>query len=308
VNTLHLKYVTEVAKTGSITAAAEHLYMNQPNLSKAIKELENSLGIEIFHRTSKGIVPTKKGEEFLCYAQNILAQVEEMEALYKSDKMNKVTFRISVPRASYISYAYTKFIANMDHTKELDLNFKETNSMATITDVAEGECHLGIIRYQKNYENYFLDYLRSKRLTYENIWEYRYMALMPKDNPLAMVENLSYEDLEQYIEIIHGDLVVPHVSSLELKKKMNPSERRIHVYERGSQIDLLNQIPRCYMWVSPLPAEQLNRYGLVQKSCNDADQIFKDVLIFPKGYHFSKIDKAFLQEVREVKTQIASCL
>ena len=82
-NLLQLKYVAEVAKTKSINKAAENLYMNQPNLSRAIRELEESLGIEIFHRTTKGIIITEKGAEFLCDAEKILNQVDELEKKYK---------------------------------------------------------------------------------------------------------------------------------------------------------------------------------------------------------------------------------
>ena len=67
-NTLHLKYAVEVERTGSITQAAENLYMGQPNLSKAIMELEETLGFMIFERTSKGVIPTQKGTSFLVYA------------------------------------------------------------------------------------------------------------------------------------------------------------------------------------------------------------------------------------------------
>ena len=102
-NIAHLKYAVEVEKTASITKAAENLFMGQPNLSRGIKELEETLGVKIFKRTSKGIVPTPQGEEFLGYAKSILAQIEEMESLYKPEKNNKLKFSISVPRASYIA-------------------------------------------------------------------------------------------------------------------------------------------------------------------------------------------------------------
>jgi DNA-binding transcriptional LysR family regulator len=82
-NLLHLKYAVEVERTRSITQAAANLYMGQPNLSRAIKDLEESIGITIFKRTSKGIVPTAEGEEFLAYARNILSQVDEIESIYK---------------------------------------------------------------------------------------------------------------------------------------------------------------------------------------------------------------------------------
>lgn len=304
-NTLHLKYAIEVAKTGSITLAAENLYMNQPNLSKAIKELETSIGIDIFKRTSKGIVPTKKGEEFLGYAENILTQVEAMEAHYKNSKIKKVSFSISIPRASYISHAYTRFVEKLDKTKEWELNIVETNSIKTINDVAEGECSLGIIRYKLGYENYFLDFLNDKKLKYENILESEYLALMSGNNPLASSDILTAKDLNQCVEILHGDDMVPHLSSSELKKNVKPRSRRIYVYERGSQLDLLNQINDSFMFVSPLPKVLLERYGLYQKRCTLSDQRFKDVLIYPKGYQLTEIDHAFMNEINLVKDDIS---
>ena len=78
-NILHLKYAVEIAKTKSISRAAENLYMGQPNLSRAIKELEDNLNITIFNRNSKGITITPEGEEFLQYARRIISQVEEVE-------------------------------------------------------------------------------------------------------------------------------------------------------------------------------------------------------------------------------------
>ena len=99
-NLLQLKYAVEVEKTGSISKAAENLYMNQPNLSKSIRELEDDLGIAIFDRTAKGVVPTDKGREFLGYARSILAQVAEMEALYRPADEKKQRFDLCAPRAS----------------------------------------------------------------------------------------------------------------------------------------------------------------------------------------------------------------
>ena len=103
-NLLHLKYAVEVAKTKSINQAAKNLYMNQPNLSRAIKELEDSLGVNLFRRTSKGIIVTPQGEEFLVHARNILDQVDEIEAMYKQGKSSKQRFNLSPP-----CYIYFRF-------------------------------------------------------------------------------------------------------------------------------------------------------------------------------------------------------
>ena len=305
-NTLHLKYAVEVAKTGSITLAAENLYMNQPNLSKAIKELETTLGFQIFKRASKGVVPTKKGEVFLSYARNILAQIEEMESLYKSDSKDKISFSLSAPRASYISYAFAQFVGNLNKNMELEINFEETNSMKTIQNIVEGESRLGIIRYQKNYESYYVNYLKSKGLQYEEIWEFECLALLSEKSPLALQETVSYQDLKKCMEIVHGDITVPYLSSAEIEKNEDKEEKRrqISIYERGSQFDLLGQVTDSFMWVSPLPKQKLEEHRLVQKRCREASPLYKDALAYQKGYKLQWFDKAFISEIYKVKDQI----
>ena len=93
-NTLFFKYAVEVEKTRSITKAAEQLFMAQPNLSKAIRELEESMGFSIFERTSKGVFPTKRGVRFLEYAKNILNQLDRMEELSRPDHLDVQQFNI----------------------------------------------------------------------------------------------------------------------------------------------------------------------------------------------------------------------
>lgn len=112
-NLTHLKYALEVAKYRSINKAAEKMFMGQPNLSRAIRDLEKSLGIQIFKRTPRGIEVTPSSEAFLSYARNILRQVDEVEALYRHGKKTKSVFSVSVPRASYMSYAFSRFSAKV---------------------------------------------------------------------------------------------------------------------------------------------------------------------------------------------------
>ena len=113
-NLLHMKYAVEVAETGSINKAAEKLYVGQPNLSRAIKELENSLGISIFERSAKGMILTPDREQFVHYARSILSQIDSIEDIFKKDALNKKRFSISVPRAGYITDAFAKFSKLID--------------------------------------------------------------------------------------------------------------------------------------------------------------------------------------------------
>ena len=103
ISLLQMKYVMEIYKAGSISKAAKNLYMNQPNLSRAIKELEKTLGIVIFIRTPKGIILSKEGKLFLEYAKSIFHKLEELEEQLRDQKENNVSFNISIPRATYIT-------------------------------------------------------------------------------------------------------------------------------------------------------------------------------------------------------------
>ncbi len=302
-NFQHLKYAVEVERSGSITQAAENLFMGQPNLSKAIRELESNVGITIFERSPKGVVPTKKGLVFLGYAKAILRQVDEMETLYRPGGDDDISLRLSAPRASYIAYAFTRFVNGLAPELNLDISFKETNSVAAINDVAQGDSRLAIIRFQADQEEYFVRFLEDKGLVMQSIWEFQYLALMSRDNPLGRQDAIRYADLSDGVEILHGDIMVPFqpVTDLLSAQPNLRAKKRIYVYERGSQFDLLASVPSAYMWVSALPEPVLTRYGLVQRRCQDADQKFSDALIFPRNAKFTPLDEAFISEVKAVQ-------
>lgn len=306
-NTLHLKYALEVERAGSITQAADNLFMGQPNLSKVIKELEESLGISIFKRTAKGIVPTEKGEVFLQYARNILSQMDEMESLCKSANPNRQEFNISIPRCSYISKAVADFIASLDLGRSLVANIKETNSMRAINYVADGLYNIAIIRYQTMFENYFLDFCKYKNICCDTVWEFERVVFMSENHPLAKKCDLRSEDFDNYIEITHGDTSVPYLNAEELQKPaLSLCEKKvIYLYERGNQFGLLTTVPGTYMWGSPIPQEILKSYHLVQRKCSAADNLYKDVLIHPKGYTFTEIDRKFMDKLYESKNEVA---
>ena len=294
-NVLHMKYAVEVANNGSLNKAAERLYIAQPNLSRAIKELEASLGITIFDRSAKGMVMTPAGEEFINYAKNILKQIDEVELIYKQGSPKKQKFSISVPRACYISDAFAHFSKHIEDGMA-EIFYKETNSQRTINNVLNNDYKLGIIRYAENYDKYFKDLLEEKGLSYEMVAEFSYVLIMSRDNPLAEKETITFEDLPPFIEIAHADPYVPSLPLSKVVKEELPDniDRRIFIFERASQFDLLSENPDTFMWVSPASEKILQRYNLVQRQCTDNRKIYKDVLIYKNGYRFSKLDNCFI--------------
>lgn len=301
-NILHMKYAVEVAKVGSLNKAAETLLIAQPNISRSIKELEADLGITIFDRTSKGMFLTPEGENFIGYAKNILKQIEQVEDIYKNGAVKKQKFSISVPRACYISEAFAQFSKSLSFDPA-EIFYKETNSQRTINNILNHDYKLGIIRYSENYDKYFKTMLEEKGLSYEMVTEFSYSLIMSADSPLAELDEITFDDLTDYIEIAHADPYVPSLPLSKVVKEELPDniERRIFIFERASQFDLLSENPDTFMWVSPAPQKVLDRYNLVQRNCVDNKKIYKDVLIYKNGYKLTKMDKQFITELCESK-------
>lgn len=274
--------MVEVAKVGSITKAAANLFMGQPNLSKAIKEVENEVGITIFNRSARGVFPTEKGAEFLEYARAIMVQMDKIESLYTPYPHGSVSFGVSVPRASYTSFAFTEFINTLDKKVHINIDFRETGSLEAINNVCCGLSSFAVIRYDSEYEEYFVSLLEEKSLRSEVILSSHYLLLISSSDELALADKITAESLSGYTEIVHGDYCVPYLSNEYTRKNESIQTRgRICVYERGSQFDLLCNTDKTFMWISPLPEEILEKNHLVQRKCANAKRCYKDVLISP---------------------------
>lgn len=301
-NLLHMKHALEVAKAGSLSKASEVLLIAAPNISRSIKELEADLGITIFDRTQNGMKLTPEGEEFLEFAKSILGQIDQVENYYKKGHPKKQTFSISVPRASYICEAFAEFSKSLSKDAA-EIFYKETNSQRTINNMLNHDYKLGIVRYAENYDMYFKTMLEEKGFTYELITEFTYKIIMSKDSPLAKLDTISSDDLVDYIEIAHADPYVPSmpISKVVKEELSDDINRRIFVFERTSQFELLSRNLETFMWVSPIPKSLLERYNLVQKECSENRKIYKDLLIYKNGYKLSKLDRQFITELCESK-------
>lgn len=294
-NLIHVKYAVEVARLGSLNKAAESLMIAQPNLSRSIKELEAELGITIFQRSAKGMILTPEGEEFMDTARDILHRIERLERSYRDGSHKKRKFSITVPRAFYISAALAEFSKTLGD-EDVEIYYKETNSKRTINSILEREYRMGIIRYSDGYDKYYKNLFEEKGLYSELVAEFSYVLVMSKDHPLAGKSDINYADLSSYIEIAHADPYVPSIPTSKVFREELPDNvgKRIFVFERASQYDLLSENPRTFMWVSPLSDKVLDRYGLVQREVKGNKRVYKDVLIYHKGYKLTKIDKEFM--------------
>lgn len=299
-NILYLKYALEVAETGSVNRAAENLYMAQPNLSRAIKELEASLGITIFDRTPRGMKPTPDGEKLLRYAAGILRQVDEVENMFRGGPTKISRFSLSAPRAGYVADAFARFSRTLDPDRRTELFYHETDPLRAINNILYSDYNLGIIRYAAVHDKYYRELLEERGFTYEPITEFSYFIVMSKEHPLAEAPEIRMSDLEPYVEISHADSDPQSVRLSDARKQEMPDSirRRVFVFERASQYELLDTNHDAFMWMSPLSAAMLDRYGLVQRECVDNKKKYRDMLIYRSDYRLSELDLRFISELK----------
>lgn len=303
-NIQYLKYVVEVDKMGSINKAAKNLYMGQPNLSAAIKELEKDLGISIFYRSKKGVFPTKEGEKFLVYAKKIISDINQLESLYTANTDSTIRFSIAACRATYITMAVSNFINDLKNKKEMTVNFNETNSLNVIHEVANGNAEIGIIRCQNIHKNFFVSLLKSKNLIFEPLWEFKMLLTFSENHPLALKKKIKAEMLKKYIEIIQGDIKIPVEKNNKTINSYQTSPQSISVYDRGSHINLLVNVNEAFMWVPILPENILKRNRLTQRECTDLQIITKDILIYSAERKQSNYIKNFISSLKKVINNI----
>lgn len=277
-----LQYVLAVAQEGSITKAARALFKSQPNISNAIRELEEELNIQIFARTPNGVSLTPEGEEFLVQASSITQQVKRLENQYRRDGKEELNLRISIARSSYMIRGISQWIdRNLQGDRPVSIHLAETNTNRVIQEVCSGAADLGIIRIPGNQLDQYNRLLKENRLIAETLMVFPLRIVFREDHPLSRYENIPYEELAAYTEIIHGDDQVPAIQKTQINPGLLPEKhRKVYVYDRGSQINLLENVRGSYMWVSPIPPDMLEMYHMVLKDCSFATVENRDILIY----------------------------
>lgn len=296
-NTLHLKYAVEVERTRSITQAADNLYMAQPNLSKAIRELEDTLGITIFERTSKGVLPTKKGAEFLGYAKKILAQLDKMEALRDIGDADLRSFDLAVPYGGYIMDAFARFCNSLS-TSEVRLSYREADMAEVISRVTEERSDIGLIRCRSANLNQVEHYLMQKELAFEPVWEYACVLLMARSHPLASFGAITEDSLAECVELCRETGGVWNAD-----KTLQREKTGVRLYGCADTEALLCRIEKAYMFVPPALASIYEGTPLIQKTYSDAVR-YTDLLIYPKEGKLTELSLQFIDTLYAAKNAV----
>lgn len=192
-----LKYVLAVASKGSINEAAKSLFISQPSLSNAIKELEQELKINIFVRTNRGMTLTNDGFEFIGYARQVIQQYEMLEEKYIKDKCSKQHFCVSTQHYGFAANAFISLIQQYGGDK-YEFTIRETKTFEIIDDVKTLRSEIGII-YLSNYNKTVIQKLiRESNLKFLSLIKAKPHIFISENHPLANKKLVSLEDLEDY--------------------------------------------------------------------------------------------------------------
>lgn len=294
-NILYFRYALEIAECGSLSRAAERLYIGQPNLSRAMRELEGALGTELFERSSRGMVPTPDGEVFLQYAKKILTEVDAVEVMFKNGVVKKQRFSLSAPAAGYISEAFATLSLSFDAAASLEVTCREAESQENIAAVADGECALGIIRYDARQDKFHKTRLDGRGINYELIGEFEPVVICSAASPAASGAGLS-----GLIEVSCAAMSMPLLPSGEDGTECG----RLFLSDRAACLDVLSQNPGTFMWSSPEPEGALAQHGLTQVRPAARGRIFKDVMINRADHSLSELEKNFISELCRIRREL----
>lgn len=192
-----LKYVLSVAEKGSICEAAKALFISQPSLSNAIKDLENELKLSLFVRTNRGITLTNDGTEFLGYARQVIQQTDMLEEKYLTGTPAKQRFCISTQHYTFAANAFVELVKEFGGA-EYEFTIRETKTFEIIEDVKLLHSELGIIYLSEYNETVIRKILDESSIEFYPLFTVKPHVFLYKAHPLAGLGLINLEDLDEY--------------------------------------------------------------------------------------------------------------
>ncbi|WP_029231118.1 LysR family transcriptional regulator [Butyrivibrio sp. VCB2006] len=194
---LQLKYIIAIDEECSMRRAADRLYVSQPGLSSAVRDLENELGIQIFERVHNGVVTTAAGASFIAYARSAVEQFEKVEEKYLNSKNQKPTFSVSMQHYTIAVNAFIDTVKEYDF-EEYQFNIRETQTSEVIEDVKTLKSEIGVIALSDFNKNTFKKIFADASLEFHELFMRNTYLYISKHHPLADKEIISLDELEDY--------------------------------------------------------------------------------------------------------------
>ena len=295
-----LNYIITISETGSINKAAEKLYVSQPSLTSAIKELERELGIVLFNRSGKGVTLTADGLEFLPYARQVYGQYLGLMEKYGKSGERRQKFGVSCQHYSFAVKAFVEMAKAYDMAK-YEFAIRETRTLDVINDVDQLHSEIGILYLSDFNRKAMLKLLHANGLAFHHLINCNAYVYLWKGHPLANRKSISLQDLEPYpcLSFEQGD-----ASSFYFAEEIlstNDYPRSIKTCDRATNLNLMTGL-NGYTLCSGIICEELNGSDFVavpyEADSTNPNSVMEIGYIVKSNAILSGLGQRFLREIK----------
>lgn len=295
-----LKYMITIAEKGSITEAAKELYISQPSLSGAIKDIEKEIKITIFNRCRAGVALTTEGMEFLGYARQVVQQMELLESKYINNLQKKQRFCVSSQHYTFGANAFVELVQQFGQERyEFILN--ETQTHQIIMDVRNRFSDLGILYLSKSNENVLMKVFEENNLNFYELFTATPHVFLRKEHPLAGKKKVRLEDLKPYprLSFVQGSYESSNFAEELFSNEI--VEKSIKISDRAAIVNFMIGLDG-YTISSGIFPKYLHGDSIISVPL-DEDEIMRIGYILNKDRELSELGKIYIEALKQYQIE-----
>lgn len=289
-----LKYIIEIVNCGSMNMAAQKLFISQPSLSNAVKELEKELGIEIFIRTNKGVSLSNNGQEFLGYARQIIEQTELLEERYHKEKPARRLLAVSTQHYAFSVNAFVNLLKDYAQD-EYDFRLRETKTHEIIDDVKNMRSEIGVLYLSDFNEQVICKILQENELVFKELFTAKPHVFISAKHPLADKELINFSDLEPYPCLSFEQGIYNSFYFSEEIHSTVSHRKNIYVSDRATLFNLAIGL-NGYTISTGVLSEDLNGTNIIAVPLDSKEKI-RVGYIYNKYNHLSKLAQSYIKKL-----------
>ena len=296
-----LNYVITISEIGSINRAAEKLYVSQPSLTSAVKELEKELGIVLFNRTGRGVTLTADGVDFLPYARQVYGQYLSLMEKYGKGGQRKPRFGVSCQHYSFAVKAFVDMVKAYD-VANYEFAIRETRTLNVIHDVSDMRSEIGILYLSDFNRKAILKLLKANNLAFQHLINCNAYVYLWKGHPLANRSSISFDDLAPYpcLSFEQGDESSFYFAEEILSTNEYP--RSIKTSDRATNLNLMTGL-NGYTLCSGIICEELNGSEYIavpyEADQNNPNSVMEIGYIVKNNAILSAMGSRFIEEIKQ---------
>ena len=296
-----LRYVVAVSEAGSMNEAAKRLYITQPSLSAAIKELEEEIGLRVFRRTNRGITVTPEGQEFIGYAMQMISQFELMESRYIGNEMRKEKFAVSTQHYTFAVEAFVKMVKCFG-MENYEFAIKEGRTSDVLEDVRDFVSEIGILYLDSFNEKFLRKLFREYNIEFHELFKCRIYAYLWKGHPLAKKEMIPLTELSDYPCLSFDQGRSNAFYFAEEVLSTYDYKQLIKVNDRSTMLNLMKGL-NGYTLCSGIICEELNgeEYCAVRL---DSEEEMTIGYLARKGVGLSRMGQIYVEEIMQYQDKV----